>query len=886
MSSQTIPLQSPPQLPPPQLPPPQPTPQSSIPPSSIPFNQIAATAAQNQSLPLPTSHLFRNELIHKYLPVLKTRPAPIVTKIDYPLHLNKHNAHDETNQPFQHPITSTAFPKTRTKPDVINTTSMFPFNDVAYMYSPYGPDNFDLTDTPFYPTYDRDYHTNPTLTGRLWSSLVISGVNALTKVGIYGNNIYADLNNNLIYNSVQTNQNKSPLSQIDPKVPIITFSNHNSTIDDPFIIVKVHPQLSRKNCRWEICGQDICFLTPFLASGFISGRVLPIQRGSGLYQPHFTRLHNLLSNGEWIHLFPEGKVQFTPNYDGSEHELTEPPSQLLPFKWGVGSLVAEAMLRGQVPKVIPVTHTSARCHSRSNGIPKFFTDASVLVGDDAYDEVKPIVDGYIQHVLAYEQNRITIEPKKEDLFLQITHKLKHIMDGLYSQVENHYEIPHKSHLNVENARGSYFPNVPSSNPVGESSLRKDDVRHHCRRFNCYCQHDEGFSARESIKKQILFRNQFLQRQYHAIKNQIHYREAVEKYNKDMIAYPLQKHRAAINGIELAPPIEPVEPPAPVIIRPWFNNAVRFDEDNTTRETINNDTIGPQLTMDYILAFQKVISMGGNSSNNIKQTDLTDPTPSPTATTQDNSNTQTGVVQNRGLHKPFVYSNPNHQQPFSTHNIPSRLHIITKKYKKQLKRDDEYQYNLSNQIEMFFKPNLQWGTSKYKTALDGYDTYINDVDVDGSTDNDGLQSINSLRNGHQNNAGGSNWYNIWKKRNMAVSDEYFQYIPSTHSLAIEKDQFESTWKEYVNIDYSNIAEKLKYYYLLQPMIAVPSPPTPVEDLSQTPKEDKQLPTPDKNPPTWIPDAAGTRDLIYLTEVFMLRNRMEVYRRTYGFDWNGV
>ncbi len=64
-----------------------------------------------------------------------------------------------------------------------------------------------------------------------------------------------------------------------------------------------------------------------------------------MHQPIVSVAAVALSQGRWVHLFPEGRI----NYDG----------RLGPLRWGVGKLVCEArQLAGGVdPVVLPFYHS-------------------------------------------------------------------------------------------------------------------------------------------------------------------------------------------------------------------------------------------------------------------------------------------------------------------------------------------------------------------------------------------------------------------------------------------------------------------------------------------------------------------------------------------------
>ncbi|XP_024536046.1 N-acylphosphatidylethanolamine synthase [Selaginella moellendorffii] len=127
-----------------------------------------------------------------------------------------------------------------------------------------------------------------------------------------------------------------------PGTPLITVSNHTSTLDDPLMwAFKGFPVTNARLSRWILAAEDICFTNPLFSYFFRVGKCIPIRRGAGIYQPFMDEALDRINEGEWMHTFPEGKVC-------QEH------GPLRRFKWGVGSLVARAAVP---PIVLPIGHT-------------------------------------------------------------------------------------------------------------------------------------------------------------------------------------------------------------------------------------------------------------------------------------------------------------------------------------------------------------------------------------------------------------------------------------------------------------------------------------------------------------------------------------------------
>ncbi|CAH1433347.1 unnamed protein product [Lactuca virosa] len=158
-----------------------------------------------------------------------------------------------------------------------------------------------------------------------------------------------------------------------PGVPLITVSNHMSTLDDPVMWgFKGFPTCNAELQRWVLAAEDICFKNPVLSYFFRLGKCIPITRGGGIYQEHMNEALDRLSNGDWLHTFPEGKVC----------QEDEPIRRL---KWGTASLIARAPI---TPIVLPIFHLGLQKVMPENYIfgkrpliPLWKKDIKIIVGE-------------------------------------------------------------------------------------------------------------------------------------------------------------------------------------------------------------------------------------------------------------------------------------------------------------------------------------------------------------------------------------------------------------------------------------------------------------------------------------------------------------------------
>uniref|UniRef100_T1IJL0 Tafazzin family protein n=1 Tax=Strigamia maritima TaxID=126957 RepID=T1IJL0_STRMM len=171
---------------------------------------------------------------------------------------------------------------------------------------------------------------------KLWtvgSAILVPTVGVMSKVFSCWFNSFNVYNREILINALDNR----PSSQ-----PLITVSNHYSCLDDPMLwagLLEFRHFFTPKKIRWSLAATDICFTNELHALFFSLGRTVPIVRGNGVYQKAMDFVLERLNKGEWVHIFPEGKVNMS--------------KECLRIKWGVGRLIAESKI---CPVVIPLFH--------------------------------------------------------------------------------------------------------------------------------------------------------------------------------------------------------------------------------------------------------------------------------------------------------------------------------------------------------------------------------------------------------------------------------------------------------------------------------------------------------------------------------------------------
>lgn len=185
---------------------------------------------------------------------------------------------------------------------------------------------------------NKTYVPTPPLSGNggLGTSIVIGVVGSFSKVLMTMLNDLHLYRMDLLYDAIEHRSDTHGL---------LTFSNHQSVMDDPFLLAAALPSrilLNPKLMRWGLCSLDICFQNALVGRTLRLGKAMPIQRRGGIHQSFLRTAAEKLINGDWVHIYPEGRIrQVGMGY----------------AKRGVGKLLAIAFeARQGLPLIVPLYH--------------------------------------------------------------------------------------------------------------------------------------------------------------------------------------------------------------------------------------------------------------------------------------------------------------------------------------------------------------------------------------------------------------------------------------------------------------------------------------------------------------------------------------------------
>ncbi|OQR83344.1 tafazzin-like protein [Achlya hypogyna] len=219
---------------------------------------------------------------------------------------------------------------------------------------------------------------------------------------------------------------------------LITVTNHSSTVDDPALFACLlpwscaNPRLS----RWGLCSQEYCYTKgPLLSALFYGSKTLPIKRGAGIDHPMLMDLFKKVQEGEWVHVFPEGKIVQGGRLGQREDKLQK---EIGGLKWGVGKLIARAE---ETPIVIPIYHLGLDSvmpqnanHKLKSMIPRIGQRVHARVGEPIYfdDLFVKYAEDRVQGIEGQDHTWVSLD-KERQLYSAITRRIEEALLALEAQ---------------------------------------------------------------------------------------------------------------------------------------------------------------------------------------------------------------------------------------------------------------------------------------------------------------------------------------------------------------------------------------------------------------------------------------------------------------------
>ncbi|BGP04697.1 Lyso-phosphatidylcholine acyltransferase [Rhodotorula toruloides] len=167
---------------------------------------------------------------------------------------------------------------------------------------------------------------------------------------------------------------------------VLTVSNHISVVDEPFIwgCLPLRTFLDSQTLRWTLGASDVMFNGKWDRWFFTKGQVIETFRGKGIYQKAIDEATKKLDEGQWVHIFPEGRIK--------QENLEE----LRRFKWGISRMLMECE---KMPLIIPVwikgfEQVMDEPRVWPNYLPRTGKNVTILLGEPLNSTVEPLVQRY------------------------------------------------------------------------------------------------------------------------------------------------------------------------------------------------------------------------------------------------------------------------------------------------------------------------------------------------------------------------------------------------------------------------------------------------------------------------------------------------------------
>ncbi|GJN26115.1 hypothetical protein PR202_gb14018 [Eleusine coracana subsp. coracana] len=205
------------------------------------------------------------------------------------------------------------------------------------------------------------------------------------------------------------------VSSRPPGTPLLTISNHMSTVDDPLM--------------WGFKGFQLLMQS-------LEGKCIPITRGAGIYQDYMNEALEVLSNGGWLHSFPEGKI-------AQDHQ------PIRRIKWGTASLIVRAPV---TPIVLPIVHSGfdkvmpeKSFFGRRPPVPLCNKEIDIIVGEPIEFDLAGLKQeaSLVPHDSSWERKgwpTITPggldEPAQRWLYQKMSDKIQSVMESLRKTLLN------------------------------------------------------------------------------------------------------------------------------------------------------------------------------------------------------------------------------------------------------------------------------------------------------------------------------------------------------------------------------------------------------------------------------------------------------------------